>query len=205
VRVRPQHHKAHTLLARDFLDAGDTDKVIEHASAALAVEPTLFAPNMYLGHAYSDLADYDQAAKHYGAASAAESADYSTDRELRRTLEAMGAFVDATHLLNSAENDGDEQALAHGRIGMALLMLGRFEPAVREFEIALAAGPGPLEERVAYAIALGELGRFDDALATAREARALAGDEDNAPLMRQLDEMIGAFQSERSYRPAPRP
>lgn len=63
-----------------------------------------------------------------------------------------------------------EQAAARNRAGMTLLEQGKLNPAIAEFQNALAADPGYFPARLNLAFAYEKAGRVEDAISTYREA-----------------------------------
>jgi tetratricopeptide (TPR) repeat protein len=91
-------------------------------------------------------------------------------------------------LRDSAEEEGWETA----QHGLALLAVGRAEPALRAFDAALPALPPAASVLSVRATAINVLGRHDEALAAAEEA--LSVDPQYAAAWRQKGESLAALQ-----------
>jgi tetratricopeptide (TPR) repeat protein len=85
-------------------------------------------------------------------------------KRLCRVFALCGLLVVAAEALAASE-----QAAARNRAGMALLEQGKLNPAIAEFQKALAADPGYFPARLNLAFAYEKAGRVEDGISAYRE------------------------------------
>jgi tetratricopeptide (TPR) repeat protein len=157
--------------ARAHLDAGDFERALETASAALAERPGDPALLRLAGKASVEL-DRDEATGLLEQAAAADPENGEAWLDLGEALVAEGRFAEAGEPLRRAADLRPDDVAALVHLGHVELAAGRPDAAAERFQQAVDRAP----ENVGALRALVEIwrrqGRFEDALTVAEAASA---------------------------------
>ncbi|MFQ5601477.1 MAG: tetratricopeptide repeat protein, partial [Candidatus Krumholzibacteriia bacterium] len=209
LRVDPDYAKAHCNLASLRTRQGRYGEALRHLEEALRIDPLFGMAHYNWGHVLLAQGQLDSAitrfevaaerAPHYAevhhnlAAAFLQKGEYARALEhYRNTLEVEpehgGALNNLAWLLatcpDAALRDGDAAVRS----------------AEKALRVAPDESPGLLDTQAA---AYAEAGRFENAVATAERARALAARAGNTQLVRKLEERLQLYRAGKAYRMAP--
>jgi tetratricopeptide (TPR) repeat protein len=173
VEINPTFAEAHSDLGRLLVVEGQYDQAMPHLEKALALKPDLVEAHYYLGASlYYSQARTQEALAHWREA-------------LRVDPNFLPAMNDAAHALAASPNASDRNGAEAVKLAeRAVQLSGERNPAYLD---TLAA---------AYA----EVGRFPEAIATARKALDLAAQQHRGGLVEGLNTRIKLYERQQPYR-----
>ena len=173
IEINPLFAEAHSDLGRLLVVEGQYDQAMPHLEKALAVKPDLVEAHYYLGALlYYSQARTQEALAHWREA-------------LRVDPNFLPAMNDAAHALAASPDASD-------RNGAEAVKL-----AERAVQLSGARNPAYLDT---LAAAYAEVGRFPEAIATARKALDLAAQQQRGGLVEGLNTRIKLYESQQPYR-----
>jgi tetratricopeptide (TPR) repeat protein len=201
VEIKPDFAEAHNNLGYSLLQAGRVNEAIAHFQRAVEIKPDFAEAHNNLGYGLAQMGRLDEAIIHYGKAIELQprflQAYIDLGDAFRRkgmVTEAMACFQKAIEL---------QPHFIPAQIDLAWMLATWPEPAVRNGAKAVALaeeanqfsqGKDPLILRT-LAAAYAEAGRFSEAVATAKQALALAAAQSKTGLMNELQTEIGLYES----------
>lgn len=165
------------LLALDR--AGDA---VEGASRALAIAPDHLPARHNLALALLKAERFDEAVAHARLLVAADRTRADSHGLQGEVLRQAGRLRAAAASFRRSAELGDPNGEASAGLGFTLRLLGEIADAEMHLRAALARRPEWAELRSILAMALGQTGRFEEAVALAAEAAALAPDDQDVAL-----------------------
>jgi protein O-mannosyl-transferase len=175
VRLDERDALAHGSLGTVLVVEGKTDEALPHLMRALELRPDYADAHFYAGEAYADKGEDALAVEHYRRA-----LDGRTDDPV---LLAHLAEVLATSSDDAVRNGAEAVRFADRAVQLTS----------RRDVLSLAV----------LASAQAEVDRFADAMATLRDAMALATAQSNVPLVTELESRLAAYQAGRKVRQPP--
>jgi tetratricopeptide (TPR) repeat protein len=207
--LSPDYPAAHNNLANLLAEDGKLPEAIEHYRRALSAAPDLGQTHYNLGVRLAELKHTEEAIEHLRAANRLLPAVAVTYIQLAKVLGQDGQFAEAIATLQSGlSTNNPNPAIANE---YAWLLVTCPVPELRNAPQAIEIGeelvkatarrsPQPLDT---LAAAYAEAGRFDDAVAAAREAAALAAAGNQADLTIGLKARLALYASRRAYHQPP--
>jgi tetratricopeptide (TPR) repeat protein len=173
IRARSPYPEAHNNLGVALVALGDLSESLAHYEQALRDWPGYPKAHNNLGTALARLGRIEEAVKQYEEALRLEP-DYAEAREnLVKLLVAGAARGDASQAALGYANAirlKPDSAEAHNGLGMALARVGKFNEAIREFEVSVRLRPDYAEARNNLGTALSSTGNYSGAIAQYTEA-----------------------------------
>jgi arylsulfatase A-like enzyme/Flp pilus assembly protein TadD len=202
------HFGLGSLMAADGDDAG----AVPHLRRATALQPDLAEAHVNLAVVLVSLGQRDEARRAYVAALAADPKLVEAHLGLSTLLADDGRFADALREAEFAVRHGPDKPQAATQLAWLLatspdasLRDGTRAVTVAERAVALTSRREPRVLDV-LAAALAEAGRFDDAVAAAREAETLAAAGSAPALVAAIAARRAGYERDSPYRrPAPAP
>lgn len=150
------------LKAKDLLFENNAGEAIEQFRKAIKLDPTFTEAYHELASELERQEKYDDAVELYKQwATADPYVDYvAWSRVVSKTSDPEKNLYD----LQAAVGSLVDQSHAHNLIGIALLNMGRYEDAIREYKEAIAITPDYKWSYYNWGLALGNLGRFEEAI-----------------------------------------
>jgi TolB-like protein/DNA-binding SARP family transcriptional activator/Tfp pilus assembly protein PilF len=156
----------------DHLSPGEAfPRAIDAAHRALDIDPTLSEPHATLGYAalYYEW-DWERAEAEFRRTLELDPG-YSTGHQwYSNFLTAMGRFDEAVREMRTAQDLDPLSLIANAALGWVLFYATEYERAIDQFERTLDLDPDFEVAILWRSLALGQLGRTDEALAGARRA-----------------------------------
>jgi tetratricopeptide (TPR) repeat protein len=199
IRLRTAHNrKAYEVLALSLLEQHRFGEALEAARELASAEPENASYRALLGEVQLELGDYRAAAVTFGSL---ESARKSLDvaPRLARWAEISGRTAEARALLYAARERAlahtglapEQRAWFHLRVGDLELRSGRLDAAEEAFRAGLATFPDDYRLHVAMARLEAARGRWDEAVAHAEEALAVAPEPGTFALLSEIHTASG--------------
>ena len=210
IELGAETKSAHNLLAICLLESARNDEAFAAARDGLAVFP--FDPELHylLGAAAAARNDFVTATDQFSYALLLRKNWNAAATNLRKALAALIGDPDAPQRIREAASSAPDlpETLDH----LAWLLATNPDPLLRDGDLAtrLALRACDLTQRkepvllATLAAANGESGRFDEAIATAKDALALAQSSNDADTILIAQNLLTAFQERQPYRNAPR-
>jgi tetratricopeptide (TPR) repeat protein len=191
LRINPNLAEAQLYFGNVLNLLGDAPGAVECYEIALALDPTLALAWNNLGLAHFAAGAYQQAATEFASALANEPGFDEALRNLVNAKGRLGLYEDLRQPLEAVLARDPGNAEAHAALGFVELKgLGAPERALVHFDRALELGLGHTEFLVNRGIALHDLGRIDEALASHDAALALDPAQPHARFHRALALLI---------------
>lgn len=206
LELAPRDAKAHNGLATAALALNQPDVALRHLEKAVSIDPRYAFAHVNLGHVLAGYERFDEAVKQYRFALDINPMFSEAASRLGDLLVERGRYAEAIEVFRSAAANMLDEPYFHGTLSWMLAtcpneMLRNGAEALEHGTTAcqLTAGRDPyaLDSRAA---ALAELHRFDEAVATARQALALARTQDLPDLVDEIEQRIGRYQARKPYR-----
>jgi predicted TPR repeat methyltransferase len=159
--------------ALDELANGRPAAAVAALKRALALDPKLAPAHHNLGMALEELGRLDEAEAAYRDALRVDPAYTAALNNLGELLQQRGRLEEARDYFQSALSTNPTR-LVHMRLGTVLWKLGDSARALDAFERSIAGGSNSAESYYNLGSAQLELGKFDDAIHSAREALRLS-------------------------------
>jgi tetratricopeptide (TPR) repeat protein len=209
LQLDPHDALAHEGLAGVLMAQGRLDEAMAHCQRALAIQPNLAMAHNNLGNILARRGQVDEALTHYQRAFEIQPNLAAAHTNTGDVLAAKGQFREALghyrKALQIQPNDPTvHRSLAWLRATCTDASLRNGAEAVELAQRAnrLTGGKQP-DMLDALAAAYAEAGWFPEALATARQALALAGQQKNHALVDALQDRIARYEAGKPYRQAP--
>ena len=185
LELRPQSPRAHVGLGNVLVGSGQPDAAVAHYRDALAMDPESEHALANLGFALAGQGRTDEAIALYRRALAVDPNFAVAHRYLGVALANAGRPAEALPEFEQAVRLDARDADAWNGLGVALMAAGRVPEGLAAVDRALALAPGLAGAHLNRILGLYHLGRWADAWAAVRAARA-AGVEPPAPLVQAL-------------------
>jgi protein O-mannosyl-transferase len=206
--VRPDYAEAHNNLANLLAEDGKLPEAIEHYRQALNVAPDLGQTHYNLGVKLAELKRNAEAIEHLRAAKRLMPAMSDTYIQLAKALGQDGRFAEAIATLQSGLSTNSPNPAIANEYAWLLVTCPvaelRNAPQAIQIgeELAKATGrqaPQPLDT---LAAAYAEAGRYDEAVAAAREALAVAEAKNLTNLTTEIKARLLSYKNGRAYHQA---
>ena len=207
--IDPQSAVAHNTWGSALVSQGKIDEAVGQFRQALQADPNYANAHYNLATVLARAGKFDEAAAHFAAVLRIDPAAADAHRGLAGVLAARG-----------------ETDLALTHLAQALRLRPDWPPALNQLARLLATAPQPARRNAAEAVRLAEqacrltarkeptyldtlaaayagAGRPAEAVATAREAAALARAQGRPDLAAQIDSRLRLYESGRPLRPTP--
>jgi len=196
VELGPSEAAAHNNLGVALAETGKVDEAIAHYTRALELSPRYPDAHNNLGEALIGKGRISEAIAHFEKALEVDQGHAGANANLGAMLAQQGKIDQAIPHLRKAIEYKPDSAYAHKNLGLALAVKGKLEDASRVLEQGVKLTDGrdvtmlDLLSRI-YA----EMGRFTEAVQSARRGLAIATQQNNQKLMRALTARIAGYQS----------
>jgi tetratricopeptide (TPR) repeat protein len=192
VELNPLDAKAQSMLGSLLAEQGKIQEAIPHFGKALELDPNDADTQNNIGIALARAGQAEAAVPYLEKALAADPNAPELHGNLGLVLARLGRFDEAIPHLEKALAGGFESNEAHLVLGRALAGKERFEEAIPHFE-AIAKTDDPLVLGVLSSI-YARVGRWADALRTAKEGLALATQRNDRDLIGAFNNSIALYE-----------
>ena len=211
LEIKPDFAEAHNNLGHSLFQSGRVNEAIAHFQRALEIKPDFAEAHNNLGHSLFQTGRVNEAIAHF-----------------QRALELKPDYAEAHNNLDYVlrQTGRVNEAIVHYQ--KAIELQPQFTPALADLVWILATCPKPsvrngsnavvLAERAnrlsgdrnpqilrILAAAYAEAGRFDEAIATAQKACALASQSGDPKLLESNQELLALYRNHRPYHESPVP
>ena len=166
--VEPGNVELLNSLGFALFQQGKSKEAVVALEKALAVDPKHWKAHNNMALAAIDIGEFEVAEAHYRE-SLAIKPQPAIYNDLGFALERQGLTEEATDAYRKAIRLDPKSASAHYNLGASLVRTGEFVEAERHLRIALKKNPNA-QTYTALGIALGQLGRADEAMANLQAA-----------------------------------
>jgi Flp pilus assembly protein TadD len=166
--VEPDNVELLNSLGFALFQQGKSKEAVVALEKALAVDPKHWKAHNNMALAAIDIGEFEVAEAHYRE-SLAIKPQPAIYNDLGFALERQGLTEEATEAYRKAIKLDPKSASAHYNLGASLVRTGEFVEAERHLRIALEKNPNA-HTYTALGIALGQLGRADEAMANLQAA-----------------------------------
>jgi tetratricopeptide (TPR) repeat protein len=192
VRLSPTDADAHANLGGALAEAGRIDEAVAHCQRALELRPDHAQAHGNLAIALARSGRASEAIPHFEKALVADPDSPVISADLAAALAQTGRVEEAIPLFEKAlAADPNSDELQYN-LGRALASVGRFTEAIPHVEKAGAGGDPGIDGTLAALYA--QVGRFDDALRTARKALQAASQRSDPDLVKALTAIVAAIE-----------
>jgi tetratricopeptide (TPR) repeat protein len=168
----PYEGQGRLRLARAFAGRGEWSLAIEHLDAARALDGSDATISLELAGALMSLPNEKRAIEVLIAQPAGDGGDPETWLALGRLAMALKIAPKGEQFFNRAVQLAPASAGAREQLGLAQLLLGKYQEGAREFSEAVRLDPSNADAWAHLALAYVELGRLGEALNCANTALA---------------------------------
>ncbi len=206
IQKRPANARARNNYATALLTRGRHAEAEEHLRAAVEIDPRYAEAQAGLGVALAAQGRYDEGIAHLLTATTIAPRFSAAEQSLGEAYAASGRMREAvTHYERALEQRPDDVVLLN-RIGWILatdasesLRDGRRALALAERAVGLTRR-GDVTSLDTLAVAQAELGRFQDAVSTSREALEVARRKGERDIVPELERRLALFQASQPFR-----
>ena len=198
VRLEPDYADAHVNLGVALLKKGQGEEAIRQYQESLRLRPNDANARYNLGIALLNQGKIDEAISQFQETLRLKADDTDAQRELAKALELQSRWKALASDPAALNNQAWELATspdAGKRNGTLAVMLAERACEQTQYRIAITVGT--------LAAAYAEAGRFDEAVATAQKACALAEAAGENELLQKNRELLELYRAHRPYRDVP--
>lgn len=174
LQLKPDHPDVLRNLAQAELRAGQTKEALVHIEQAQQIDPSVAAGWTLLGAILMETGQPERAVEAFERARQMRPDSISTSYGLGEALFLAGRNAEALVILEEVHRQSPGYRDIHLTYGAALLDAGKLEPALAQFDAALAPGEPTAKLLHLRALALAELGRRGEAVEAVRQTLKLA-------------------------------
>ncbi|MBI5015817.1 MAG: tetratricopeptide repeat protein [Deltaproteobacteria bacterium] len=185
VQLYPRSAEARLLLADAYRQQGDRERAAELYRQTIALDPGLWESHFNLASILKRTGHPQEAVAHLEEALRLDPVQERIRYALADALLEAGRLPEAEARMREflqGQPDADALPSAYNLLGLSLLWQGEARSAAEAFGSAVRLEPRNGEARYNLAVALGRLGRHDEAIALYREAVELAPNDLRARL-----------------------
>jgi tetratricopeptide (TPR) repeat protein len=206
LRIKPEYPEAHGNLGTVYLREGKVSDAAEEFEQALRIKPEYYDAHNNLGDALVRLGRLPEAIVQYQQALQNNPGNADARSKLGAVLIATGHAQDARSQLEQALRINPDLIEAQNNLAWVLAILPPAEGGDPVRAVALAeracerSGNRAPRYLDTLAAAYAAAGRFEDAVATARNAIDLARSTGQAELVEEIEARLEVYRSGRAYR-----
>ena len=192
-QLSPWDAKAHSNLGAALAERGRTGEAIAECEKALQLSPGDSEAHANLAIALAKAGRLDEAIANFERALAGDPDSGEIHANLAGALLEKGRFDDAIPHFEKALAANPGSTELHFYLGRLLATHGKFDEAIPHLEKAWAGGDPSIGGMLAAVYA--QVGRLSDALGTARKARQVAQERNQAELVRTLNGSVASYEA----------
>jgi tetratricopeptide (TPR) repeat protein len=192
-QLSPWDAKAHSNLGAALAERGRTGEAIAECEKALQLSPGDSEAHANLAIALAKAGRLDDAIANFERALAGDPDSGEIHANLAGALLEKGRFDDAIPHFEKALAANPGSTELHFYLGRLLATHGKFDEAIPHLEKAWAGGDPSIGGMLAAVYA--QVGRLSDALGTARKARQVAQERNQAELVRTLNGSVASYEA----------
>lgn len=206
IRINPRSDNAQNNLGRALSLQGKLAEAVEHYREALRINPALAPAHFNLGVALKALGQTDEAILHLSETARLAPGHVETYAELGPLLAGQGKVREAIDLYRGGLQHSPDSPVLLNNLAWLLATSERAELRQGDEAVRLAGRACQLtDNRVVVMIgtlaaAYAEAGRFDEAVATGEQARALAADAGQTELAEVNARLVELYRAHRPFR-----
>ena len=206
LEINPFYAAAHTNWGNTLLDQGKRDEAAEHYRQALRIRPNDFMAHNNLGGVLSSTGRAEEALEHYRQALLAQPNDARIHFNLGTALASLGRVKESITHFDQAATFAPNDPIYQRTAAWLLATRDKSEGGdpVRAVKLAEQAHAMTGRRDLTYMDVLGAAyaaaGRFDEAMATANEARRLAEASGQGPLAQDIHMRLQLYRDHKPYR-----
>jgi tetratricopeptide (TPR) repeat protein len=201
IRVDPNFSEAYSNLGALFLAEHRLPEALTNLNRAVQIDPKNGELRSNLGNALSIAGQMDDAVAQHLEAVRLDPFNGTVRLNAGLALLKAGRANEAAVQFAAAVRLNPNSAEAHFELGRLMAYDYRYAEAEENFSAAEKLKPNYAIAQFYESLALGELGRYDDAAAAARRAAASAQAIGATNLLPRIQEAVSAYQSHQPYRP----
>ncbi len=192
-QLSPWDAKAHSNLGAALAERGRTGEAIAECEKALQLSPGDSEAHANLAIALAKAGRLDEAIANFERALAGDPDSGEIHANLAGALLEKGRFDDAIPHFEKALAANPGSTELHFYLGRLLATHGKFDEAIPHLEKAWVGGDPSIGGMLAAVYA--QVGRLSDALGTARKARQVAQERNQAELVRTLNGSVASYEA----------
>jgi tetratricopeptide (TPR) repeat protein len=195
-QLSPWDAKAHSNLGAALAESGRSAEAIEECRRALQLSPDDAESHANLAIALAKAGRLDEAIAQFEKALLSDPDSAEIHANLAGALLERGRLDEAIPHFEKALEADPNSADLHSYLGRLLATRGRFDEAIPHLERAAAGGDPAMAGTLAAVYA--QVGRLNDAIATARNALRSAEEHHEPDLVRALTVSIASYEAARA-------
>jgi Flp pilus assembly protein TadD len=200
IRVNPKFAEAYSNLGTLFLAEHRLPEALTNLNRAVQIEPKNGELHSNLGNALSIAGQLDDAVAQQVEAVRLDPYNGTVRLNAGLALLKAGRLNEAAVQFAAAVRITPNSSESRFELGRMMVYDHRFAGAVENLAVAEKLKPNYAAAQFYESLALGELGRFDEAMAAANRASASAQAIGSTSLMPRIQEALAAYQSRQPYR-----
>ncbi len=201
VEINPQNAAAYTNMGVAFTREGKLDDAIDALSKSVALKPANALAQSNLAAALIEKGRTDDAVEHAQKALEADPQFADAHNILGIVLARAGKLDEAIAHLEQAVATTPDSLEYRFNFGRILAARGRFADAIPQFEAAVRLSGGKEPQSLDMLAAMySEVGRFPEAVATARRALDLAVEDSNYAMAQALRARLARYEAQAGAR-----
>jgi len=201
LRVDPQYAEAYSNLGTLFLAGHRVNDAITNLNEAMRIDPNNAEVRNNLANALAAAGKLDDALTQYGEAVRLNPTNATVHLNAGLALLKAGRAGDAMAQFAETVRLNPSSAEARYEFGRQLFSAGQFPAALEQLDQASRLKPNYATAEFYQAATFGEMGRYDEAMATANHALESARNAGQTNLVSRIQEALASYQSHRPYRP----
>jgi tetratricopeptide (TPR) repeat protein len=205
LRIDPNNNNAHFNLAVLLANENKHQAAVEHLRTVLRTDPNDLTARMFLARELAKSGSIDESIAEFSSVIDIDSNNEDAIVERAQLLQSKGEFKRALEGLEKAHVQYPQKAKTKLMLGFVLAASPQLDlrNGTRALKLAeeLYSTDVSLQHGRLVVLALGELGRCDDAAEWQRKLIARASEEQNTELARKLKENLRLYENANSCRP----
>jgi len=194
LQLKPDHAKAHGNLGAVLLSKGAIDDAVEHLSKAIELDPNYAEAHYNLAKALFKAGELNEAMKHFAQVVRLRPDDADAYYNIGVILARAQKSDEAIKFFSQAIQLNPDHAGAHYNLGVAFANKGALSEAMRHWLEAARIEPGNAMTLLSLMRGYAKAGQFEQAIATAQKAIALARRAGDEKLVTQLEQSIDTYK-----------
>jgi tetratricopeptide (TPR) repeat protein len=201
IQINPRFAKAYSNLGALYLAERRLGEALTNLNEAIRIEPDNGEARSNLGNALSMAGRLDEAIQQHLKAVQLDPFNGTVRLNAGLALLKAGRANDAAVQFSAAVRYDPTSAEAQYELGRQLFLDHRFASALEHLGEATRLKPNYPAAQFYQSVVLGDLGRFDEAIATGQQALESAQRAGQATLAARAQEALESFKARRAYRP----